>query len=221
MKRALLLAVVCAAASVAAAPAGATNECRGLKVCVPVVGPWVVTAGGAQVSFQLSCPARFVVAGLDAELSRPGVDVTFRGSLGTPVNPGITTSRSAEFLARLLARGEAATFRPHIGCVPASGGGQRFPTVHHVPPGQPLVPTVVQLPVVPGVHRLVERCPAGKRLLAATHAVGFYGGSPPSVALVRSITVTQAVRAGAVHLLMHAARLPGVRAIVQIDLECA
>src|SRR5205823_12355821 len=61
-----------------------------------------LTAGGAQVSFQLSCPKRFVVAGLDAELSRSGVDVTFRGSLGTPVNPGITTSRSAEFLARLL-----------------------------------------------------------------------------------------------------------------------
>src|SRR5205823_11749438 len=119
-----------------------------------------LTAGGAQVSFQLSCPKRFVVAGLDAELSRSGVDVTFRGSLGTPVNPGITTSRSAEFLARLLARGEAATFRPHIGCVPASGGGQRFPTVQHVRPGQPLVPTVLQLPLVAGVHRLVERCPA-------------------------------------------------------------
>ena len=123
MKRALVLALVCAAAAVAVSSAGATNECRGLKVCVPVVGPWVVTAG-AQVSFELSCPRRFVVAGLDAELSRPGVDVTFRGSLGTPVNPGITTSRSAEFLARLIASGAAATFRPHIGCVPASGGDE-------------------------------------------------------------------------------------------------
>ena len=222
MRRAFVLATVCAAAAVAASSAGATNECRGLKVCVPVVGPWVVTAGGAQVSFQLSCPKRFVVAGLDAELSRAGVDVTFRGSLGTPVNPGITTSRSAEFLARLLASGAAATFRPHIGCVPASGGGQRFPTVHRtVRPGQPLVPTVVQLSVVSGVHPYIERCPAGKRLLGATHAIGFYGRAPPSAVLVRSVTVAQAVRAGTVHLVVRAAPLPGVYAIVQVDLDCA
>ena len=57
MRRAFVLATLCAAAAVAASSAGATNECRGLKVCVPVVGPWVVTAG-AQVSFEvalLSC----------------------------------------------------------------------------------------------------------------------------------------------------------------------
>ena len=222
MRRALVLAAVCAVAAVAAGSAGATTECRGLKVCVPVVGPWVVTAGGGQVTFQLSCPRRFIVAGLDAELSRTGIDVTFRGSLGTPVNPGITTSRSAEFLARLLASGEAATFRPHIGCVPASGGGQRFPTVHRtVRPGQPLAPTAAELAVKPGVHRLVERCPAGKRLLAATHAVGFYGPAPPSAALIRSVTVAQTVRAGTVRLVVRAVLLPAVRAVVQIDLECA
>lgn len=222
MKRVVAVAVVCAFAAVAAAPAGATNECRGLKVCVPVVGPWVVAADAGQVSFQLSCPPKFVVAGLDAELSRAGVDVTFRGSLGTPVNPGITTSRTAEFLARLLAQGAPATFRPHIGCVPASGGGQRFPTVHRtVRPGQPLVPTAVQIAVTPGVHRFVERCSAGKRLLGATHAVGFYAASPPAAALVASVTVAQSVRAGRVHLVVHAGRLPGVRTIVQVDLECA
>jgi hypothetical protein len=222
VKRVLAVAGVCAFAAVAAAPAGATNECRGLKICVPVVGPWVVAADAVQVSFQLSCPAKFVVAGLDAELSRAGVDVTFRGSLGTPVNPGITTSRSAEFLARLLARGAPATFRPHIGCVPASGGGQRFPTVHRVVrPAQPLVPTAVQIAVTPGVHHFVERCPAGKRLLAATHAVGFYAFSAPSAALVASVTVTQSVRAGGVQLFVHAGRLSGVRTIVQVDLECA
>ncbi len=219
MRRALVVAAALAAAVVVAAPAGATNECHGLKVCVPVVGPWVVADGAAQVSFQLSCPAKFVVAGLDAELSRAGVDVTFRGSLGSPVNPGITTSRSAEFLARVLAGSTPATFRPHIGCVPANGGGRRFPTV--VRPAQALVPTVVQLALRPGVHRFVERCSAGKRLLGVTHAVGFYGASPPSAALVGSVVVAQTVRAGIVHLVVRAGPLPGARAIVQVDLECA
>jgi hypothetical protein len=83
------------------------------------------------------------------------------------------------------------------------------------------VSTVVQLSVVSGVHPYIERCPAGKRLLGATHAVGFYGRAPPSAALVRSVTVAQAVRAGTVHLVVHAAPLPGVYAIVQVDLDCA
>ncbi len=216
MRGALVLAVA-AAALAAAGTAGATNECRGLQVCVPVVGPWVVTS--TQVSFQLACPARFVVAGLDAELSRPGVDVTFRGALGSPVNPGITTSRSVEFLARLTARGGPATFRPHIGCVPAAGSGQRFPTVHR--PAPALVPKAVQLAVTPGVHRFAEHCPSGKRLAAARHAVGFYTATPPAAALVRSVSVVQTVRAGVVRVVVRSGPLPGVTAIVQVEMDCA
>lgn len=218
MRRGLVIAVLFAALAVVPT-AGATTECRGLQVCVPVAGPWVVAGPGAEVSFQLACPARFVVAGLDAELSRRGVDVTFRGSLGSPVNPGITTSRAAEFLARLLAGGAPATFRPHIGCVPAAGSGQRFPTVHR--PAPALVPTAVQLSVQPGVHRYVERCPARTRLSGASHSVGFYTPMPPTAALVKSVAVTQTVRAGVVRLVVHSGPLPGVTAIVQVEMECA
>lgn len=218
MKRAAAVALACIAACVFAAGAGATNECRGLRVCVPVIGPWVVAEPG-QVSFQLSCPAKFLVAGLDAELSRPGVDVTFRGSLGTPVNPGITTSRAAEFLARLLTGGTPATFRPHVGCVPANGSGQRFPTVVRPRPAVP--PVAVQIAVRPGLHRFVERCPAGKRLAGASHSIGFYSTVPPSAALVRSIAVRQSVNGGVVRIAVHAGALPGMDAIVQVELECA
>lgn len=218
MRRGLVIAALFAALAVAPT-AGATTECRGLQVCVPVAGPWVVAGPGAEVSFQLACPARFVVAGLDAELSRRGIDVTFRGSLGSPVNPGITTSRAAEFLARLLAGGAPATFRPHIGCVPAAGSGQRFPTVHR--PAPALVPTAVELSVQPGVHRYVERCPARTRLSGASHSVGFYTPTPPTAALVKSVAVTQTVRAGVVRLVVHSGPLPGVTAIVQVEMECA
>jgi hypothetical protein len=145
--------------------------------------------------------------------------VTFRGSLGSPENPGITTSRAAEFFARMLKGSAAATFRPHIGCVPAAGSGERFPTV--VRP-QPAVPaTAVQFAVRPGVHSFVARCPAGKRLTGATHAVGFFSTTPPSAALVRSVLVAQSVRNGVVRLVVHAGALPGLQAIVQADLECA
>ena len=218
---ALAAAATCAVA-VFAAPAGATNECKGLQVCVPVVGPWVAAGGGEQVAFQLACPKRFVVAGLDAELSRRGVDVTFRGSLGSPVNPGITTSTSAQFLARELTPGAPATFRPHIGCVPASGGGERYPTAYDVVrPRAALVPTAVQIFVTPGTHRFVERCRKGARLVDATHAIGFYTTAPPSPATVRSVVVEQSIVSGAVRLVVHAGALPGVKAIVQVDLDCA
>lgn len=223
MKRALVVAALAACAfAAAAAPAGATNECKGLQVCVPVVGPWVVAGSGAEVSFQLACPKKFIVGGLDAELSRRGVDVTFRGSLGSPVNPGITTSSSAQFFARELTPGPPATFRPHIGCIPASGGGQRFPTAYTVTRPQPaLVPTTAQLFVVPGTHRFVERCAKGKRLVGATYAIGFYTETPPSPATARSVTVVQSIAAGAVHLVVHAGRVPPETAMVQVDMDCA
>jgi hypothetical protein len=223
VRRAVVLAALGACAlAAAAAPAGATNECKGLKVCVPVVGPWVAAGAGEQVAFQLACPKGYVVGGLDAELSKRGVDVTFRGSLGSPVNPGITTSSSAQFLARDLAPGSTATFRPHIGCIPASGGGERFPTADGVVRPQPaLVPTARQVFVAPGTHRFVERCAKGKRLAGATHAIGFYTVAPPSASIVRSVTVTQSIAGGAVHLVVHAGALPGVNAIVQVDMDCA
>jgi hypothetical protein len=214
---AVVLAAVLAAAGAAGA-AGATNECRGLQVCVPVAGPWVLASSAAEVQFQLACPHRYIVAGLDAELSTRGIDIGFRGALGAPVNPGITTSTSAVFSARLVRRTNAAAFRPHIGCIPASGSGERYPTAFH--PLPPAAPTMVELAVLPGTHRFVERCPAAKRLVSATHAIGFYTDAPPTAALARSVTVAQTVRRGSVRLTVRAEPLEAVRAIVQVDLVC-
>ena len=214
-----IAAAAVAAATVASGAAAATNECNGLRICVPVVGPWVLASPAGEVQFQLACPQRFVVAGLDAELSVRGIDVSFRGALGTPVNPGITTSTSAVFLARLLRSAPGASFRPHIGCVPASGGGDRYPTAFH--PLPPTAPLTSELPVLPGTHRFLIGCPPSRTLVSATHAIGFYTTAPPKPALTRRVTVSQALTGGRVSLTVHAGSLPGVRAIVQVDLVCA
>jgi hypothetical protein len=224
VRRLLILSALATVCAVAAAPAYATNECRGLQVCVPVAGPWVLASPG-EVQFQLACPKRFVVGGLDAELSSRGIDVGFVGSLGSPVNPGITTSKEAVFLGRLV-RGvdSAASFRPHIGCVPASGGGQRTPTAYHAfAPGKPSVRRVSQITVRPGgLRRYVGRCAPNEKLVAATHAIGFFGDAPPSASLTRSVHVTQRIAAGRVKLTIRAGRaIAGSRAIVQLDLLCA
>lgn len=217
MRRLLIAAAVVAACGAAtAAPASATNECRGLQTCVPVAGPWVLAAPGS-VEFQLSCPKRFIIGGLDAELSSRGIDVGFLGSLGSPVNPGVTTSGSAVFVGRLVrGRDPAPSFRPHIGCVPASGGGARLPTAYTAfPPGKLTVRRVTQIFVRAGGQRHVTaRCGRGERLVAATHAIGF--PVPPTPEDARSVRVAQHAGAAAVTLTVSS----GSRAVVQIDLVC-
>ena len=181
-------------------------------------------ASPGQVEFQLACPKRFVVGGLDAELSSRGIDIGFVGSLGSPVNPGITTSTSAVFLGRLV-RGQdvAASFRPHIGCVPASGGGQRGQTAYHAfAPGKPTVRHVTQIVVRPGRTRhYVERCARNERLAAATHAIGFFGDAPPAVSLARSVRVVQTVHAGRVSLTIRAGRRSPAAAPSSNSTSCA
>jgi hypothetical protein len=215
----VLVGLAVAAFAASASPALATNECKGLQVCVPVAGPWVLAAPG-RVEFQLACPKRFIVGGLDAELTSRGIDVGFVGSLGSPVNPGITTTKEAVFLGRLVrGRDPAPAFRPHIGCVPASGGGQRAPTAYHAfAPGKPSTRRVSQVVVHAGsTRRFSARCTRREHLVAATHAIGFPGETPPSAATVRSVHVTQQVHSGRVALTIHA----GARALVQVDLVCA
>ena len=215
MRRALLLVAV-ACALLAPAAARATNECHGLMVCVPVAGPWVVTGSAEQVQYDLSCPKRYIVAGLDAELSRRGIEVGFVGGMGAPVNPGITTQRDAVFLGR-LAHGGVAAFRPHIGCVPAQGGGQRVPTsVHVFPPGKAIDRQVREYPSKPS-RAVTARCPKGERLTAATHAIGFYAPTPPAAAQLRAVAVRQVVHGDAVTLHIRST----TQAVVQLDLLCA
>ena len=223
MRRAAVLVAVLGACAIAAAPAGATNECRGLMVCVPVVGPWVSAAPG-QIEFQLSCPARYVVGGLDAELSSRGIEIGFVGALGSPVNPGITTAKDVVFLGRhARGRDPAPSFRPLIGCVPASGGGRRSPTAYHAfPPSKPTVRQVTNVRVRPGsVASVVARCPKSQRLVSATHAVGYYGSTPPTAGLVKAVRVHRRISKGVVKLTIRATRaISETPTFVQVDLLC-
>lgn len=233
MRRLALLSVVVvglAVLSVGAAPAGATNECDGLMVCVPVAGPWVVVPGSGQgprakIEYQLTCPRRYIVGGLDAELSNRAIDVGFLGMLGSPVNPGITTSRSAVFFGSYVGRStrRPASFRPHIGCMPATAGGVRVPTaVSAVPPGHPTVRRVRTVRIRPGSVSVVQGCAAREQLVGASHAFGFFGRRPPSQGLVESVTGTSTVRDGRVVVNVRGdAEVGDVRAVVQVHAVCA
>jgi hypothetical protein len=190
VRRALLVAVVAAGALAANAGARDAQECRGLQVCIPIAGPWVVLpefARGARVStvqYQLPCRKGSVVGGTDALVSDPWVDVAFLGSLGSPLGPGVTAHASAVFIGTYVGPlRRPATFRPYIGCVPATGGGGRSTTAFpQFRPGQPLVRRARNV-VVPAAHPITatESCGGGERLVGSSYALAFRGESPPAV----------------------------------------
>ena len=231
MRRALLVCVVAGAAALAAGgPAGATNECRGLQVCVKVRGPWVVVpaqlgTSRAGVQFQLSCPRGFIAAGLDAELSDRAIDLDFSGLLGSPVGPGTTTSRSILFRGVYTgASARTPSFRPHLGCVPVAGGGNGpvpYRKLQAFPPGQPTILRVRTVRLHAGSVRAVAACLAGERLISGWHAVGFYTASAPNAALVQSVSATRSSRAERVEVRARAGvAVSGVHAVLQVGAVC-
>jgi hypothetical protein len=215
--RVVAVAALVGAVLVVAPTAGATNECRALNPCVAVAGPWVVVPARAAAQYQLSCPRGWVVGGTDAELSDGAIDLAFMAASGAPVSPGITTSRTLVFTGRYAGTAtRAPTFRPHIGCVPTTGGGRRTPT-GVVPPGRPTVHRVVTARVV-GTKRVVAACRAGERLVDWYATRAFGTPTPPSAALVAGFSVSARVAGESALAVAQSRRGPG---IVQVAAVCA
>jgi hypothetical protein len=214
-----------AGALTVAPPAGATNECRGLSPCVAVAGPWVVVSTAPAVprvksQYQLTCPRGWVVGGTDAELTDQAIDLAFFGAPGSPVSPGVTTSRTTLFVATWTgASARAPTFRPHIGCIPATGAGRRTPAGARavVPPGTPTVRRVVTARVT-GTRRIVASCRRNERLVDWYASRAFATPAPPPPALVASLSVSARAAGGAAIAVAHGRRGAG---IVQVAAVCA
>jgi hypothetical protein len=223
---ALLVVALCAAASLAGA-ASAADECKGLRVCLPVPGPWVVVST-AGADWELACPvARYVIAGTDARVATRDVDVSIRGETGSPVGPGVTTRTSLDFHGvRTRAGAGTSSFKPFIGCMPSSGGGGRAltgvaATGPGLKPSHPLFSVVVVAAVVRRTQVVRASCPARSVLVGATHAVGFDQTAPPTSVQRGAVTVRRAVVEGAVVARVTASAAAGPRAQVQVRALCA
>jgi hypothetical protein len=235
VRRVLALAALLLLAPATAEEARAKDECRGLDVCISVPGPWVAVPRASfreasVVHYQLSCPRRGVVGGLDAVLSDRTLDLKFLGSLGSPVNPGITTGQSVVFVAT-YARQRPTSFRPFLGCIPQSGGGGRGTTVYA--PGSRTTSAVRPRPperrvrtllVRPGAsRRLVARCATGERLVGSSHAVAFRRPRAPGAEIIGGVRVERRVQDGRVEVsATRSAAVPSrTRVEVQVHLLCA
>lgn len=218
----LLLSLVLAAAALAAPQALATDECNGLDVCISVPGPWVAVPGSPagrlrSVEYRLSCPRGSIVGGLDAVLGDRTLSVRFLGNLGSPVNPGITTERSAVFVAT-HARRAATAFRPLLGCIPTSGGGGRSTTAAGAVAPRPVERLVRSVRVrVGGAARLVVPCRAGERLVGSSHAVTYRTRREPAAAALSGVAVTRSERGNRVEV--RARRGVGVPARTRVDVQ--
>lgn len=200
-------------------------------VCVPLAGPWVVVPASARrAGWLLTCPRGYVVGGLDAELSDRALQVTFEGTLGSPVNPGVTTSRSAFVLGLYTGRiARTTTFRPHVGCIPASGGGGSPPpfrilaSAQAFPPGRPTVRRVRLVRALAWkTTGAAQACARNEHLLGASHAVGIQSRSTPPAVVAGSVSVKRTVRGRRVAVSVGASdALGGFNALVQIQALCA
>jgi len=225
--RALLAALVVslAVAAALATAAGATSECRGIQSCIRVPGPWVVVPARGTAQYLLSCPGgKSVVAGLDAQVTSREVRVDFVGRLGSPVQPGATTTRYALFRA-VSTSTRAQLFQPLLGCVPARGGGGRSTVSARVsPPGQSLEFRSRVVVIGPGTVKFGRiACLPSEQLVGAWHAVAFRTKQPPPVSNAVYVRASHAIVGKMVVVTGSAADALSidVHAVVQVGAECA
>jgi hypothetical protein len=229
VRRLVLATLALVVVLAAAAPASqAADECKGLQVCIPVVGPWVaIPAPSGQsrsATWELVCP-QGIVGGVDARASEKEVAVEFPGRIGSPVNPGITTSRSLVFRGTYAGTLQRRTsYQPSIGCIPPTGGGGRVrASLSAVKPGTPITVRIATLPVIDGLRaHAALRCHAGERLLGSSTSVGLYTDDAPTRAQLGAVKVTR-VRRGP-RIVVGATRLglaPSLRVDVQLQAVCA
>jgi hypothetical protein len=224
-----VLALAASAALGWGGEARAADECEGLDICISVPGPWVAVPAAppgrtTTVYYRLSCPRRSVVGGLDAVRGDRSLDVRFLGRLGSPVNPGITTSQAAVFVVT-YARRRVTYFRPFLGCIPTSGGGGRETTsVDATPRPAPPIRRVRTLHVrASGPGRLAFGCARAERLVDSSHAVAFRMPFAPTLAILTGVRAVRVQRDGRVEA---GARRTGavprrVRVEVQVHAICA
>ncbi len=226
-RRTLLLALVLAAALLAALAAGsarAADECKGLRVCLPVAGPWVVVPAGGS-DYELACPvAGYVVAGTDARVATADVDVWFRGETGSPVGPGVTTRRSVVFHAsRVPPKTTTTSFRPFLGCIPTSGGGGRALTAYtaSIKPSQAQFSVVVNARILGAAKTVRASCPASAQLLGSSTAIAFRQATPPTALQRSAVRLAGSVAGKAVVARVTATAAAGAHAEVQVRAVCA
>ncbi len=215
--------VVAAALPVLASSQTATRECNGIRNCLRAEGPWVIVPARETANYLLDCPRRRgVVGGLDAVASSSDVRISFSGQLGSPVAPGMTTTRYA-FFSAISARHRPGSFQPRIGCIPTDSSARSTTAVRAVP-GPPLLMAATTVRLRPGsVRTATIGCIPGQQLVDSWHAVAFRTRQAPDAGLADAVRVTRTTsgRQVAVTISTSEALPLQARAEVQLGVMCS
>jgi hypothetical protein len=206
-----------------AAPAGAHDECHGIRQCIPVSGPWVVVQPGSETLYLQSCGNQGVVGGVDADVTSTAVRLSFDGRLGAPVSPGVTTTPKVLYRGRVVQGGRGA-FQPWVGCIPARAGGGRSTVSARIAPGPALDRVARTIVVSPGeVKTATLRCPAPEKLVGSWHAIAFRTKRPPDLADAGRVQAAHRIAGAKVVLTVAATDALSIdaHAVVQVGAECA
>jgi hypothetical protein len=152
------------------------------------------------------------------------VRVDFTGRLGSPVQPGQTTTRYALFRAVSTSK-KTQLFQPLLGCVPARGGGGRSTVSALVSaPGASLEFRSAIVVIGPGTTKFGHvSCQPAEKLAGAWQSTAFRTANPPRVSNAVYVRATHNVVGKKVVVTASAADVLSidVHAIVQVGAECA
>ena len=189
---AALAGVVVVALAIATPSQAATRECFLLANCTPVIGPWVVVPAldspPVPADVTVGCPDSddlLLAVGSDYELAGAGTpppDVT-RFMPGPGI--GLINGGNAFFFAISMSH-TAASFRPHVGCVPQPGG-------QPATAGQSGSDRVRTREVALHPSRTTKaghHCRPGERLVRGSAGVLFHRDRPPTARELRDVDVT-------------------------------
>ena len=220
----VLVALVAVVAVALPAPGGAAGECKGIKTCIPVQGPWVAVPASGEARFLLSCPrGQGIVAGADAVASSRDVHATFDANIASPIKYGLVTG-SAAFFRAVSGKHKDGVFRPLIGCIPDPQALRNTVAAKPQPIGPPLVLRSTLERVGPGTaDALAFGCEKGEILVDSWTAKMFGTEAPPAPSLARTLTVHTTTDGNRVIVEIRASlSLPdAAAAAVQVGVRCA
>ena len=174
--------------------------------------------------WHLTCPRGYVVGGVDAVLSRREIDISFLGMIGSPVNPGITTSRAVTFVGTWVGRA-AVLHLPALHRLHALRGRRDADTDlrERVPARQPDDSAGRRRCACGRVARRSRRAAApASSSSAPAHAFGFDTRDAAECEPRGDRLRARSIRGGRVVVRVRGdAELGGVRAVVQVQALCA
>jgi hypothetical protein len=194
-----------------------SRQCKNVKGCLLVVGPWVAVPANGETTFLLTCPKRHgSVGGSDSQVTSKHVHVWFDAQISSPIIQGTTTGPFLLFHA-VTDNGKPGAFEPLLGCIAPQYPSSIRSTVSArvatdlpgTTSGVPLDPRATLVVLYAGAkQKATTSCTGRERLVGSWSALAFVTSErnsivalltpPPSLAHDGDVTTKTALAGGEV-----------------------